>query len=103
MVSSSQYLLPAFPSSLLIATDVQISLPYPLPKEVKEDLLSLSYEPRVSGGYGPFSFGYMFGDKTKTKKQFKLQIEKFKNSFVLSIPGSQLIGYICHVVTKFPT
>lgn len=76
-----------------------------MPSRVIKDLLALSYEPRVSGGFGPFSFGYMFGDKMfhKTRKQLKFRIDVFDEEVVMSIPGSQLIGYVCHVVNKFPS
>ena len=102
-VSSGQYLLPAFPASLLIATDIQISIPsHSLPPKVITDLLALSYEPLVSGGYGPFSFGRMYGDNKDGKELYKFRVQRENGSLLLSLPGGQLIGYACHIVVKFP-
>ena len=102
-MSSDRYLLPAFPASLLIATDIQIRIPsHSLPPKVVTDLLALSYEPLVSGGYGPFSFGRMYGDNKDGKELFKFHVQRENGSLLLTLPGAQLIGYVCHIVVKFP-
>ena len=104
VVSSGQYLLPAFPASLLLATDIEISIPsYSLPRDMADDLLALSYDPLVSGRYGPFSFGRMYGDSNKVRKAIKFQIDQSSRQLILRLPGAELMGYLCQIVPKFPS
>ena len=97
-LSSHHYLLPLYPSTLLLATDIQLffhNLSDPTP------LFRLAYEPRVRGSYGPFSFGPMLvtGDR---ERRVKFRVDSVEGGAVVSLPGAQLIGYICNIVPRFP-
>ena len=88
--------------SLLVATNIKLTLPH-LPPDIRNKLIALSYEPLVKGGYGPFSFGRMYGGKKGTaSKPIIFRLDENEEELILTIPGLQVVGYVCHIIAKFP-
>lgn len=81
--------LPLYPSSLLLATDVEVSIGGL--RDISP-LYPLAYEPVVTGQFGPFSFGYMFHT---ADRGVKFRVEPQKEAALLYFPGTHLIGYLC--------
>lgn len=59
----------------------------------------MSYDARITGGFGPFTFGPLFQGNVGRMK-FSVAIRD--STIVISLPGTHLIGYICDVVPKHP-
>ena len=100
ILQDSGYRLPLYPSSMLLATEIELTIDVPYVFHTLPTLIKLSYDPHVSGGFGPFSFGPLYRASAGNMK-FKVGIKE--NKIVLTIPGTQLIGYVCDVVPKHPT
>lgn len=81
--------LPLYPSSLLLATDVEVSIGG---LGDVSPLYPLAYEPVVTGHFGPFSFGYMF---RTADRRVKFRVDRRKEAALLYFPGTHLIGYLC--------
>ena len=99
-VRNSSYSLPVFPTSLLLATDIRLSINTPFPFHTLPRLLKISYDRHLQGGFGPFTFGQLFKSRVKA---FKFRIEVHGNGITLTLPGTQLIGYLCGIVPRSPT
>ncbi len=100
LLANDSYELPLYPSSLILATDVEIFVSLPFPFHTLPSLLRLSYDQHIYGGFGPFSFGPLFMGKTSG---IKFQVQVRDNGVVIVLPGTQLIGYICSIVPKHPS
>ena len=100
ILQDSRYLLPLYPSSMLLATEIELTVDVPYVFHTLPTLIKLSYDPHVSGGFGPFSFGPLYRASAGNMK-FRVGIKE--NRIVLTIPGTQLIGYVCDVVPKHST
>ena len=98
-LKNDTYQLPLYPTSLLLATDIKLSVDVPFIFHTLPTLIKLSYDPHVAGGFGPFSFGQMYKGNTGGMK-FRVGIRD--NKLSITLPGTQLIGYVCDVVSKHP-
>ena len=99
MVNNGSYQLPLYPSTLILATDIQLFLEVPFVFHTLPTLVKLSYDPHVTGGIGPFSFGPLFHASTGRIK-FKVSVRESR--IVVTIPGTQLVGFVCDVVPQHP-
>ena len=62
-------------------------------------LIKLSYDPHITGGFGPFSFGPLHKASVGNMK-FRVGIRE--NKILITLPGTQLIGYVSDVVPQHP-
>ena len=99
IVMNGTYRLPLYPSSLLLATDIQLTVDVPFIFHTLPTLIKLSYDPHISGGFGPFSFGPMH---KASAGNIKFRVGVRENKITITIPGTQLIGYVCDVVPQHP-
>ena len=99
-LSNGNYKMPVYPSSLVLATDVQLSVKVPFLLHVLPALLRLSFDQHVTGGFGPFVFGKYF-EASKGRIKFRLEHDG-DSTIKIVLPGTQLIGYICNSVPKLP-
>ncbi len=99
LLENNSYELPVYPSSLILATEVEIFVHLPFPFHTLPTLLRLSYDQHVRGGFGPFSFGPLFLGKANG---IKFQVQVRDNGVVILLPGTQLIGYVCNIVPQHP-
>ena len=99
MVKNGTYRLPLYPSSLLLATDIQLTVDVPFVFHTLPTLIKLSYDPHISGGVGPFSFGPLHRTNAGNIK-FRVGIRDSK--ITVTIPGTQLVGFVCDVVPQHP-
>jgi hypothetical protein len=98
-IRNGTYSLPLYPTSLLLATDIELTVDVPFIFHTLPTLIKLSYDPHVTGGFGPFSFGPLHRAKAGDMK-FKVDIRD--NKISITLPGTQLIGYVCDVVPQHP-
>lgn len=99
-IKNTTYRLPLYPSSMLLATEIELSVHVPYVFHTLPTLIKLSYDPHVSGGFGPFSFGPLYRASAGNMLKFRVGVNEGK--ITLMIPGTQLIGYVCDVVPKHP-
>ncbi len=59
----------------------------------------MSSDDHIHGGFGPFQFGKVFPSKMG---RIKFRVEVQNNVLVITLPGTQVIGYVCDIVPKFP-
>lgn len=93
------YQLPLYPSSILLATDIKLHIQTPFPLYSLPTLLRMSTDDHIHGGFGPFQFGKVF---PSTMGRIKFRVEVQNNLLVMTLPGTQVIGYVCDIVPKFP-
>ena len=84
--------------TLILATNVQISIKGPVPSYVMPSLLKMSYDCTFRGGFGPFVIGGkpFAGDISNVT----FLVEQRDTDILMTLPGAQLIGYVCSVVPK---
>ena len=99
VVKNGTYRLPLYPSSLLLATDIQLTVGVPFVFHTLPTLIKLSYDPHISGGFGPFSFGPLH---KASAGNMKFRVGITDNKITITIPATQLIGYVCDVVPQHP-
>ena len=99
IIENGTYQLPLYPSSLLLATDVELTVDIPFIFHTLPTLIKLSYDPYVSGGFGPFSFGPLHRGSAGNMK-FRVGVRE--NKISITLPGTQVIGYVNDVVPKHP-
>ena len=98
-IKNGTYHLPLYPSSLLLATDIELTVDVPFIYHTLPTLIKLSYDPHVTGGFGPFSFGSLHRARAGNMK-FRVGIRD--SEIIITLPGTQLIGYVCDVVPQHP-
>ena len=98
-IKNGTYSLPLYPSSLLLATDIELTVDVPFIYHTLPTLIKLSYDPHITGGFGPFSFGPLHRQRAGNMK-FRVGIRDSK--ITITLPGTQLIGYVCDVVPQHP-
>lgn len=91
------YLFPLYPSSMLLATNIRLTLHTPFPYFILPSLLRMSYDQYLHGGFGPFVFGPSFKSATGSMK-FSVSVRN--SNMMITIPGTQLIGYLCDIVPQ---
>ena len=89
-----------YPSAFILATDIQISVKVPVPFHLMPSLLKMSYDSTFRGGFGPFVIGNKVFPGGMSNVIFL--VEQRDTDILLTLPGAQLIGYICSVVPKSP-
>ena len=98
-LTNGTYQLPSYPSSLLLATNIHLSINVPFPFHTLPTLLKMSYDTHITGGFGPFTFGPLFQGNVG---RMKFSVAVRDSTIVISFPGTHLVGYICDVVPKHP-
>ena len=98
-LENNTYQLPLYPTSILLATDIELSVDVPFIFHTLPTLIKLSYDPHVTGGFGPFSFGQMHEAKVRNMK-FKVEVRDSK--ILITLPGTQVFGYVSDVVPQHP-
>ena len=98
-IKNGTYRLPLYPSSLLLATDIELTVDVPFIYHTLPTLIKLSYDPHITAGFGPFSFGSLHRARAGNMK-FRVGIRDSK--ITITLPGTQLIGYVCDVVPQHP-
>ena len=98
-LQNGTYQLPLYPTSLILATNIKLTLNTPFPFYTLPTLLRMSHDQYISGGYGPFQFGPRFQSRIG---QVKFRVEVRNERIVLTLPGTHLIGYLCDNVPQFP-
>lgn len=93
------YQLPLYPSSILLATDIKLHIQTPFPLHSLPTLLRMSNDDHIHGGFGPFQFGEVFPSKMG---RIKFRVEVHNDLLVITLPGTQMIGYVCDIVPRFP-
>ena len=93
------YQLPLYPSSILLATDIKLHIQTPFPLHSLPTLLRMSNDDHIHGGFGPFQFGKVFPSKMG---RIKFRVEVQNDLLVITLPGTQMIGYVCDIVPRFP-
>ena len=99
LLANGTYQLPLYPTTLLLATDVELTVDVPFIFHTLPTLIKFSYDPHITGGFGPFSFGPMHRASAGDMK-FRVGIRD--NKISITLPGTQLIGYVCDVVPQHP-
>lgn len=99
MLINDSYQLPLYPSTLILATNIQLTVEVPFVFHTLPTLVRLSYDPHVNGGFGPFSFGPLFKASSESIK-FRVAVQDSK--VTITIPGTQLVGFVCDVVPQHP-
>ena len=99
ILKNNTYDIPLYPTSLLLATDVELTVDVPYVYHTLPTLIKLSYDPHVTGGFGPFSFGPLYKASAGHMK-FRVSIKD--NKISITLPGTQLIGYVSDVVPQHP-
>ena len=99
LLEARTYHLPLYPTTLLLATDIELTVDVPFIFHTLPTLIKFSYDPHVTGGFGPFSFGPLHRASAGDMK-FRVGIRDSKIS--ITLPGTQLIGYVCDVVPRHP-
>ncbi len=97
--ANDTFLFPIFPSSMLLATNIKLSVYTPFPYFVLPPLLRMSFDHYVFGGFGPFVFGQNFKSLTGTMK-FSVSVRD--SNIEIHFPGTQLVGYMCDIVPRHP-
>lgn len=98
-IKNRTYQLPLYPTSLLLATDIQLAVDVPYIFHTLPTLIKLSYDPHITGGFGPFSFGPLHR-ASAGKMKFRVGIRD--NQITITLPGTQVIGFVCDVVPQYP-
>ena len=93
------YSLPLYPTSLLLATDIELAVDVPFIFHTLPTLIKLSYDPDITGGFGPFSFGPLH---RASVRDLKFRVDIRDNKISINIPGTQLIGFVSDVVPRHP-
>ena len=99
MVKNGSYQLPLYPTSLLLATDIELTVDVPFIFHTLPTLIQLSYDRHISGGFGPFSFGPLH---RASAGDMKFRVGVRDNKIAITLPGTQLIGYVSDVVPQHP-
>ena len=100
-LKNTSYQLPLYPSSFILATDIQITVNVPFPSHTLPTLLRMSYDHNIHGGFGPFTFGPLYQGRLHVRG-LKFRVETRSDRIVITFPGTQLIGYICDIVPQHP-
>ena len=98
-LTNGTYEFPLYPSSLLLATNIKLNIRTPFPFYSLPTLLKMSSDDHIQGGFGPFRFGNLFPSRMG---KIKFRAEVYNNELAITFPGTQLIGYLCDIVPKFP-
>ena len=98
-LTNQSFQLPLYPSSLLLATDIKLHIETPFPFYSLPTLLKMSSDDHIRGGFGPFRFGHVFRSKMG---KIKFRVEVHHDNLVITIPGTQTIGFLCDIVPNFP-
>lgn len=98
-LENGTYKFPLYPTSLILATNIELKVKVPFPFHVLPSLLKMSYDGHIKGGFGPFSFGPLFKSDVAPMK-FRVAIQD--THVVISLPGTQLVGYIYDVIPQHP-
>ena len=99
ILENGTYSLPLYPTSLLLATDIELTVDVPFIFHTLPTLIKLSYDPHITGAFGPFSFGPLHKASVGNMK-FRVGIRE--NKILITLPGTQLIGYVSDVVPQHP-
>ena len=99
LLENTTYQLPLYPTTLLLATDIELTVDVPFVFHTLPTLVKFSYDPHITGGFGPFSFGPLHRASAGDMK-FRVGIRD--NKISITLPGTQLIGYVCDVVPQHP-
>ena len=99
MVKNGSCQLPLYPTSLLLATDIELTVDMPFIFHTLPTLIQLSYDPHVSGEFGPFSFGPLH---RASAGDMKFRVGVRDNKIAITLPGTQLFGYVSDVVPQHP-
>ena len=59
----------------------------------------MSSDDHIRGGFGPFRFGDLFPSKMG---KIKFRVEVHHDNLVITIPGTQTIGFLCDIVPNLP-
>ena len=87
-----------YPTAIVLATNIQISIKVPVPFHLMPSLLKMSYDQSFRGGFGPFVIGQKLFTGNKSNVTFL--VEQRETDILMTLPAAQLIGYICSVVPK---
>eukprot|EP00731_Ephydatia_muelleri_P014354 Em0008g74a len=98
LIKNSSYKFPLYPTAIVLATNIQISIKVPVPFHVMPSLLKMSYDQSFRGGFGPFVIGQKLFMGSKSNVTFL--VEQRETDILMTLPAAQLIGYICSVVPK---
>ena len=98
-LENGTYSLPLYPTSLLLATNIELTVDVPFIFHTLPTLIKFSYDSHVTGGFGPFSFGPMHEGSTGN---IKFRVGVRDNKISITLPGTQLIGYVSDVVPQHP-
>ena len=96
-VKNGTYQLPLYPTTLLLASDIELTVDVPFIFHTLPTLIKLSYDPHVTGGLGPFSFGPLH---RASAGDMKFRVGVRDNKITITLPGTQLIGYVSDVVPQ---
>ena len=104
VVSNGKYLLPEYPSSFVIASNIKILFTeLGIDSNETEDILNIMmkyvYANTLTGGYGPFTFAPV-GHVRKEPHNFR--VERNNGGILVTLPSAQVIGYVTTVVPRFP-
>ena len=99
LLANGTYQLPLYPTTLLLATDIELTVDVPFIFHTLPTLIKLSYDPHVTGGFGPFSFGRLH---RASAGDMKFRVGVRDNKISITLPGTQLIGYVSDVVPQHP-
>ncbi|CAI8035383.1 hypothetical protein GBAR_LOCUS19865 [Geodia barretti] len=100
IIKNSTYQLPLYPTTLLLATDIELTVDVPFIFHTLPTLIKFSYDPHITGGFGPFSFGRLH---RASAGDMKFRVGVRDNKISITLPGTQLIGYVCDVVPQHPS
>jgi hypothetical protein len=100
IIKNTIYQLPLYPTTLLLATNIELTVDVPFIFHTLPTLIKFSYDPHVTGGFGPFSFGRLH---RASAGDMKFRVGVRDNKISITLPGTQLIGYVCDVVPQHPS
>ena len=93
-----RYLLPEYPSSFLLARNLELQFSGMDDKAVWH---AMSEYTRSTSG-GGFAFFSMSKSKTKSNSDSNLRVERTASGMRVAIPGAQIIGYYTIKLPRFP-
>ena len=99
LLANGTYQLPLYPTTLLLASDIELTVDVPFIFHTLPTLIKLSYDHHVTGGFGPFSFGPLH---RASAGDMKFRVGVRDNKITITLPGTQLIGYVSDVVPQHP-
>ena len=111
IISTGQYLLPQYVHAMILASEITIYFPKLGSWEHSDDqgssvvlnaLMEYAFAERLSGSFGPFNFDIHEMQATGDHN-FHVRRKRFNGGIVVTLPGTQLVGYIMNIVPKFPS